>query len=246
MTDKGTENQVEFGMYAETEIKSDKKPDSGSGNGDKPEEKSTKKSPGLIILNMILLIGLVVLYILHFTSDKKTKSESTSSLASYQPIISNEPGNGDMLFVNLDTINEYYALVEILMGDIEQESKRMEASLGNRRQAFQQKVNQFQQNMQAQILTEQQAMNAERLLSEEMEKLQSDFEAADMNIQSRQLAALRQIQDSIIVATQIVNAELNASYVVAHQFGGAFICVDPTKDITKLVLDQLNAYYENK
>lgn len=210
------------------------------------ESKKRKSSPLLIICNIILLVGLVVLYVLHFTGDKKGKATNTNSLASYQPIVANEPGNGDILFVNIDTINKYYALVEILTSDIEKEGKRIEASLANRQQAFQQKVGQFQQNLQANILTEQQAMNTEKMLTQERDQLQYDFETAEMNIQTRQLTAIQQIRDSIIIATRIVNEQFNASYIFAHQFGGELIYADPTKDITKQVIDKLNAYYENR
>lgn len=248
MTDKGSENLTEFGMYAETEIKpeNEMKPESGSGNGAESKDKSAKKSPWLMILNMVLLVGLVVLYVLYFTGDKKSKDGNTSSLAAYNPIVTNEPGNGDVLYVDLDTIKKYYALVEILTADIESESKRLEASFSNRQQAFQQKVNQFQQNLQANLLTEQQAMNTERMLTNERDQLQYDYESAEMNLQTRQLAALQQIRDSIMMATKIVNMEFNASFVLGNQYGGEVIYADPTKDITKQVIEKLNAYYENR
>ncbi|MDR2979532.1 MAG: OmpH family outer membrane protein [Bacteroidales bacterium] len=210
------------------------------------EHKPKKQSPILIILNVVLLVGLAVLYVLYFTGEKKAKTSATPSLASYQPIVSNEPGNGEVLFINMDTLQAYYALVDILEKDIDQDKKRLEASFANRQETFQQKVNQFQQNLQANTLTEQQAMNTEKMLTDERDKLEYDFEMADVNIKSRQLTALQQVMDSIVLATQIVNAEYNASYILSYQYGGQLIYADPTRDITKQVLDRLNAYYEGK
>ena len=185
----------------------------------------------------VLLIAVVVLYILHFTAPK------TSTFIPKE--IVGEPGSGEVVFVNLDTINDKYELVAILTGDIKEEMTKQEAIFTNKEKAFQKDYSQFQENMNAGILTQAQAEYTQKKLMQEYQQLEDDKERVFNNLQTRQAAALLQIYDSLQAAVQRINMERNASFVISYQSQSPFIiAADPTKDITDYVLFELNRSYK--
>ena len=190
-----------------------------------------------IIAYSVLLIAVIVLYVLHFLSPKPPVFIPKEITAT--------PGSGEIVFVNLDTINENYELVKILTGDIKSEMTRQEAIFTNKENAFKKKYNQFMENMNAGILTQVQAENAQQQLTQEYQQLEADKERVFDNLQARQAAALVQIYDSLQAAVQRINVQRNASYIISYQNQSPFLlATDPTKDITDYVLFELNRSYK--
>jgi len=190
-----------------------------------------------VIAYSVLLIAVGVLYVLHFLSPK--------SPVFIPKEITDAPGNGEIVFVNLDTINEHYELVKILTGDIKDEMAKQEAIFTNKESAFQRKYNQFMENMNAGILTQVQMENSQKQLTQEYQQLEEEKERVFNNLQTRQAAALVQIYDSLQVAVKRINAERNASFIISYQNQSPFLlATDPTKDITDYVLFELNRSYK--
>jgi Skp family chaperone for outer membrane proteins len=186
---------------------------------------------------LVLLVALIVLYILHFTAPKPHVFVPKE--------IPDEPQSGEIVFVDLDVINEEYELVTILTGDIKAEMSKQEAIFANKESAFQKKYNQFQENMNAGILTQVQMENAQKQLMQEYQQLEEDKDRVFNNLQSRQAAALLQIYDSLQVTVKRINLERNASYVITYQSQSPFLLVtDPAKDITDYVLFELNRSFK--
>jgi len=190
-----------------------------------------------IVAYSVLLIALIVIYVLHFLSPKPQHF--------FPKEITDIPGSGEIVFVNLDTINEHYELVKILTGDIKAEMAKQEAIFSNKESAFKKKYNQFMENMNAGILTQVQVENSQKQLTQEYQQLEEDKERVFDNLQSRQAAALLQVYDSLQAAVKRINVERNASFVISYQNQSPFLlATDPTKDITDYVLFELNRSYK--
>lgn len=209
----------------------------GGSETDAPVSPLKKKCPiGRYIFDGILLIAVVVLYILHFCGHKEVA-----------PVVpAGKPGNGDIVYVNIDSINEKYEMVSLLTDSIDAEKQRQAVIFQNRQKALETKAANFQQNYQSGQLTQKQAEYAQISLQQESEKLQGDYEKAVEDLQVRYTAALAQIADSLSAAAARINAKHNASYVFTYQTAGQLIYADPTKDITQEVLDELNKPFHKK
>ena len=206
-----------------------------------PKKESKCRIAGSTLLHIaayfVFLAALIVLYVLHFTAPKAPVFIPKE--------IVGEPGSGEVVFVNLDVINEEYALVTILTGDIQAEMAKQEAIFTNKEKAFERKYNQFQENMNAGILTQVQMEHAQQQLMQEYQQLEADKERIFDNLQARQAAALVQIYDSLQAAVKRINLQRNASFVLTYQSQNPFLLVtDPTKDITDYVLFELNRSYK--
>ena len=189
------------------------------------------------IVEGVLAAAVIALFILHFAGGNK------KAPVVQKPV---EKGNGETVFINIDSINANYELVDILTKDIEAEMSKQEAVFQNRQAALERKAAQFQQNYQAGILTQVQIENAQQQLMQESETLKEDYARVMGDLEARQAAALKQIADSVINATKLINAERNASYVFSYQYGGQLIDADPSKDVTNELLEILNEPFKSK
>lgn len=192
------------------------------------------------IVDAVLVVAVIVLYILYFFFPK------TASHRPVQTVVNDEPRSGEIIYINIDSVNANYELVNILTKDIEAEMSKQEAVFQNRQAALERKAAQFQQNYQAGILTQVQIENAQQQLMQESETLKADYERVMGDLEARQAAALKQIADSVINATRLINAERNASFVFSYQYGGQLIDADPTKDVTNELLEILNEPFNSK
>ena len=192
------------------------------------------------IVDAVLVVAVIVLYILYFFFPKTASHRPT------QTVVNDEPRSGEIIYINIDSVNANYELVNILTKDIEAEMSKQEAVFQNRQAALERKAAQFQQNYQAGILTQVQIENAQQQLMQESETLKADYERVMGDLEARQAAALKQIADSVINATKLINAERNASFVFSYQYGGQLIDADPTKDVTNELLEILNEPFNSK
>lgn len=189
-----------------------------------------------IVLDLFMIIAIIVLFLLYFFFPKEK--------AAPKPTYTGLPGTGKIVYINIDTINENYDLVDILTKDIETEQAKQEAIFANRQKALENKYNQFQKNYQANILTPAQIQNTQEQLTKESTILQQEYDKVSSDLQTRHMAALQQIADSLMNAAKRINAGRNASFIFTYQYGGQLIVADPTKDITKEVLEELNKPYK--
>lgn len=202
-----------------------------------PITAKTKKNLLNSIFYIVVIVAIGVLYALHFLSPKEEVFVPKE--------FKGTPGTGEVLYVNLDTINENYELVKILTGDIKAEMKKQETIYGNKEAAFQKKLAQFEENYSKGILNQIQVENAQKQLEQEYKLLESEKEMVFSNLQDRQTTALTQIYDSLQVVIKRINVQRNASFILTYQTGSPFmILADPTKEITDQVLFELNKPYK--
>lgn len=203
----------------------------------KTNEKNKKKIPFQLIFSICITIAVIVLYILHFITPKQEVFVPKE--------FSGKPGTGEVVYVNLDTINANYELVKILTGDIEKETKKQEAIFQNKEESFKKKYAQFQENYSKGILTQVQIENAQMQLEQEYAAITSEKENVFNDLQNRQSTALLQIYDSLQSVIKRINLQRNASFVITYQANSPFLIhADPSKEITDQVLFELNKPYK--
>ena len=209
-------------------------PDPLDSNNPAEEDSGKKRKKCCCIAHWIadgvLLLAVIALFILHFVDGKQDVT----------PVVTGEPGNGSVIYVNIDSVNANYEMVSLLTDSIEAEKQRQTIVFQNRQKALEQKLANYQNNVQNGQLTAQQAQYAEQSLQQESQRLQNDYATAVEDLETRYAAALSQIADSLKAAALRANKKYNASYVFSYGNGGQILCADPTKDITNEVLKDLN------
>lgn len=190
-----------------------------------------------LLLSIIAVLGVAALFWLHFYGGKSKNIET------FTPAALDEPGSGEVVYFNMDTINKYYKLVNILSKDLDSESSKHQASITAKRDAFQKKAAQFQKNYETGVLTQSQMQNGYDQLTVEQQQLESEYQMVMSNLQAKELEHLKAIHDSIVTAVKYVNTSRKASFVFSYQFMGQLVDANNHHDITKEVLDYLNRHY---
>ena len=191
------------------------------------------------ILEVLLLAGVVTLFILHFCGGKSCKKAPVVQ----KPV---EVGTGEVVFINIDSVNEKFEMIKILKDTLEAEQMKQELVFQNRQKALETRLANYQKNVSSGSLTPQQAQYAEQSLQQENARLQQDYNDFLEDFQARYAAALEQMADSLHAAAQRVNASHNASYIFTYQSGGQLLYADPAHDITDEVIEELNRSYNKK
>ena len=89
----------------------------GSGNGE--DDGKGKENISHFLLELVMLAAIIVLFVLHFCGGNKEAA---------MPVIpAGTPGNGDIVYVNIDTINEKYELVNLLTDSLEAEKRHVDS-----------------------------------------------------------------------------------------------------------------------
>ena len=189
------------------------------------------------IVEGMLAAAVIALFILHFAGNNK------KAPVVQKPV---EVGTGEVVYINIDSVNEKYEMVKILKDTLEAEQQKQEVIFNNRQKALETKAANFEKNYSSGSLTPQQAQYAQQSLQEESTRLQRDYSNYMEDFQSRYAAALEQMADSLKAAAQRVNASYNASYIFTYQDGGQLLYADPAHDITNEVIEELNRSFKKK
>ena len=200
---------------------------------------SSKKDSSLChwIIEGVLPTAVIALFILHF-ADKGNRATVVQKPT--------EVGTGEVVYINIDSVNEKYEMVKILKDTLEAEQQKQEIVFNNRQKALENKAANFEKNYSSGSLTPQQAQYAQQSLQEESTRLQRDYSNYMEDFQARYAAALEQMADSLNEAAKRVNASYNASYIFTYQSGGQLLYADPAHDITNEVIDELNRSFKKK
>lgn len=189
------------------------------------------------IVEGLLAAAVIALFILHFAGNNRKS-----------PVVQKptEKGTGEVVYINIDSVNEKYEMVKILKDTLEAEQQKQEVIFNNRQKALETKAANFEKNYSSGSLTPQQAQYAQQSLQDESTRLQRDYSNYMEDFQARYAAALEQMADSLNAAAKRVNASYNASYIFSYQNGGQLLYADPAHDITNEVIEELNRSFKKK
>ena len=194
------------------------------------------------IINGILAVAVIVLFILHFSGRKGTqssnhnlfKSDSTNALL---PIA----------YIRTDSLLANYKLFQVLNEASMKDMENHQLDLNQRKQKFEKDAQDFQQKVQQNIFLTQERINQE---GSRLEKMRTDLEnyAAQIqqNLADKNAQMQRQLQDSVINGLKAFNNPQKYQMIFSNIGTDNFYYIDDAYDITKDVIDFLNARYTSK
>ena len=187
-----------------------------------------------IIAFVVLFAAVIALYILHFCCGGKQEMFTPTPVTA-------TPGDGSVLFINIDSVNANYFFIEEKQKEFNEEMQKQDAIFKQKQANFQKKYEQFQKNYQAGILTDVQIQNAQMQLQSEYQKLEDDYNAVVNSLTDKQVAVNREMLDSVQAVSARIVTQKGASFVITYSKDmPLLIYADPTRDITEEVLFELN------
>lgn len=179
-------------------------------------------------------MAVVVLFALHFSG----KSGGGKSAADN---VAKASGNLRIAYFNSDTVRENYELFKVEKIAIEAEMKNAEDRLVGEQKKFQKDVQEFQQRAEFLTITERESRE-QKLGRRQQELMQLEQQLTD-DLQSKEAGVNKRIFDNVEAFLKDYAKKNNFSYVISYIPGGQIWYTNPALDISKDMLDALNAEY---
>lgn len=209
-----------------------------------PKADEPKKKCGtntcLLAMNIVLLVGLVVLYILHFTG-KGTPSKFNPNAS--EPMIA-EDGVLKIAYVNSDTLLAKYQYAIDLQDELNRYKEAQEKSYQQQMTSFQNDYQNFLKTGENMTLSQQQAKEAE--LKQRAEKLSTLEQELAGKIMQKQMDSNIELLNRIFAFVREYNTENQQFDIILRKTfnDSPTLYMNPAMDITDEILEGLNNEYK--
>ena len=193
----------------------------------------------LTILNIVLFIGLIVLYFIILKPG--TDDNNASATAQHKAARST-----NIAFVNSDSLMVQYDLVKTMRTDLEAKSRMLEQELSRKQSAFEKDANYFQEQVKKNSISEASAQEIYSSLMAEQQKLYDlrDQYAGEISRNEYELKLV--LVDSLNNFLERYNRKYNYDYILSYAHGGIILAANDSLDITRDVLNKLNKEYSKE
>jgi len=193
---------------------------------------------GHLVIELILLLGLAVLYVLFFTQ-KKT-AEPGASLA-FQKSVGKSVR---VVFINVDTLNSQYIYVKKLKTDLEATGKRLEAEILSEQAAFEKEATNFQKQAAANAIPDDKAKIIYDALMKKQQALAEKKERYTQQVAEKEQAMHLTLLDTVTNFLKRYNRAYKFDYILGYANAGQILLATDTLDITADVVKELNKEYK--
>lgn len=190
-------------------------------------------------LNVLLLIAVVVLYVLHFSGNKKGMSNQDGTA-----VVNSE---AKIVYVNMDTLLNNYTQSRELNEAFLKKIEGNRTELNVKAKALDQEIAAFRQKMDNNgFMTRDRAEQAQMDLMVKQQNLQKLQQEMTENAQREQAEINKKLYDSIINFLTVYNKDKGYQLILSTTLGGTVLFSEKGFDITNDVVNQLNAQYSKK
>jgi outer membrane protein len=191
----------------------------------------------LLALNIVLLILIVVLFYLHFSSSKTSETKAAAST----DIKAN--GSFKIAYFEMDSIENNYEYLKDVRNELKAKEQGLTTQLNQMKNRYMDKVNKFQQE--AQTMTQERQGAIQQDLLQEQKVLANKEQAMGHDLQDASFKKMQEVNKTIEGFLKDFNKDKTYSYILAYQPGTIYY-KDTTYDVTSAVLRGLNDTYKKK
>jgi len=190
-----------------------------------------------IALFAVLFLALALLYILHFTGNKKAVKSDQSFLPAQ---VSSE----GIAFVNIDSVIMHFDMFFDRREELMDKQKNAEAELNSKGTRYEKDAKDFQEKVTKGLVTRATAAEMEQGLIQQQQALVTLRDNLQSNLLEEEQVMNRQIVDYITTYLEENKAEFNYQYILGKSFGSVVLYGDSALDITKRVTEAINLKYK--
>lgn len=187
-----------------------------------------------IILNIILFALVGHLY---YLNSKKAKP------AEYPTIMTpaSQAGGARIAYVNADTLDAQYEWLKEQKTAIEQRMANAEKSLANKEEALMKDAASLQQKFQEGNMTQAEAEKQQGSLMQRGQKLEEEKMRLSKSLSEDQKKAFNDLYANVETKLKTLSSQIGYDYILSYSRGGQILMANDSLDITKQVLELLNA-----
>lgn len=208
-----------------------------------PEIPEKSKISNGTILNVVLFLGLIVLYALHFFPREQAAADD---MPLEEKEIANliAEGTFHIAFVNSDTLMANYKLSQKMITDFEAEQRRLENDLQRRQREFQAEVETFERQIQSGTISMENAQIKEQELRQTQHDLMQLNETYSTRLMRTEMEMNVELYQKITDMLERFNKDMGYDYILGFSPGGGILYAKEKHDITQKVLNLLNQEFD--
>lgn len=192
-----------------------------------------------IIFNVVLSIAVAILYYLHFSADTSSnnpsKGDKSKSVAMPKIKLKATP----LVYVNADSLWENYALVKQMRKELENDKKRFESKFEADYHKLE--TDYLELRDKAETLSQEEGMKKQQELMAREQKLTEYRQTESERLAKLEAEKTEKIQKSITDFLTEQYSKSNYAYILGYSSGGGILFANDSLEITKEVVDGLNA-----
>ena len=192
------------------------------------------------LIDLIFLAGLVVLYILFFSSKKNSEPSFPNAFQK------SSGAHSRVVFVNIDSLNNQYTFIIKLKTDLEATGRRYESEIQSQQAALEKEAANFQKQMDARAIPEDKAKLMYESLMQKQQALAEKKERYTQQVNEKQLAMNQVLLDTVTNFLKRYNRTYGFDYILGYKMAGEILLANDTLDITPDVVKALNKEYKEK
>jgi Skp family chaperone for outer membrane proteins len=204
----------------------------------------SKISNGTII-NVVLFIGLIVLYTLNFLPVSSHETTTERSEGSVQ-FAERSDGSLHIGFVKSDSIMANYKLAVQMRSEFEVEQRRLDNDLQRRQRSFQTEVEKFQNQIQTGAISMENAQKKEQELMQQRDELMQLNDNYTNRLMVKEVEINNELYGKITSLLEVYSKEMGYDYILGFAPGGGILYAGAQHDITQQVLEKLNREHDSK
>ena len=186
------------------------------------------------IFNIVAALLIIILLILQFYNPFRKSNE----------VVLNN-GGLNIAYVESDSIMTNYILVDTLMEELKSLSDSLDKEFSKKQQAFEARVNLFQQNVQnGKIQTKDQYAKQEAALAAEQQQLMNLRDSYLAQVQLKQMSINQTLLDSLTSVIKKNPKDFPYDYVLDFNKGSGLLYANDKLNITEKIIEKLNSEYK--
>ncbi|MBL7806356.1 MAG: OmpH family outer membrane protein [Saprospiraceae bacterium] len=187
-----------------------------------------------LILNIILFALVGHLYYLN-----SQKSAGNAPQAILPP--ASQTGGARIAYVNADTLDAKYEWLKEQKTAIEQRLANAEKSLAGKEEALMKDAAALQQKFQEGNMTQAEAEKQQGVLMQRGQKLEEEKMRLSKSLSEDQKKAFDDLYANVEAKLKTLSSQIGYDYILSYSRGGQILMANDSLDITKQVLELLNA-----
>jgi outer membrane protein len=192
-----------------------------------------------LILNAVLFLLVGHLYYLN-----SKKSQSADSQVIVPP--ASQSGGVRIAYVNADTLDAKYEWLKQQKAAIQQRLESAEKSLSAKEQALMNDAAALQERFQTGTMTQADAEKEQAGLMQRGQKLEEEKMRLNKSLGEDQKKAFNDLYANVETKLKTLSSQIGYDYILSYSRGGQILLASDSLDITKQVLELLNAKEEKK
>jgi outer membrane protein len=188
-------------------------------------------------LSILALLGVGVLFYLHFSQEKKSGPVSVSN-------VKKDKNDFRIAYFDIDSLQEKYEYFRDVTGEIKTKEANITAQLNSLQDSYQKRLKELQEK--GPSMTQAEGEAAQREYTQMQQKYQQRQIAMEQDLKKHQVDLMTDVRNKIENYLKEYNKEKGYAFILSYEPGFMLYYRDSVYDITNDVISGLNSEYKKE